>query len=256
MPKNIGYGASLWPLENAKFLPPKIRLRAPAARAIYHGIVISVFETLPFGNASRYRWVSYKKTIRSAGYFVIETLCYRKSFRRNKFDFQRLSLLCWGQQFLTWIFTFLVSTFWRPELLVWRRFVAGTLWRCNILHPKNKNLPSLYETRGIFSYELCYRNLCYRRQTCSFHFMSCFYCPNECQHVEKSSISKFESERIFMRLWKGHKSCLRGHWRNLGQNVVYFYLRKVIFSVWLITCQKVMGLRARESPKIWDMIEV
>ena len=60
----------------------------------------------------------------------------------------------------------LVSTFWRPELFVPILFVAGTFCRCKILPPKNKNLPLLYETRAIFSNELCCRKFCYRRLTC------------------------------------------------------------------------------------------
>ena len=43
-------------------------------------------------------------------------------------------------------------------------------------------------------------------------------------------------------------SWLRGRRVILGQNVVFFHLRKVISRVWLITCQKIMSLRAREPP--------
>ena len=47
---------------------------------------------------------------------------------------------------------------------------------------------------------------------------------------------------------------LGGRCGNLGQNVVFFriffYRRKFIFGVWLITSQKIMSLRAREPPKI------
>ena len=36
----------------------------------------------------------------------------------------------------------------------------------------------------------------------------------------------------------------------VGHNVVFFfYWRKVIFRVWLITCQKIRSLRARELPQ-------
>ena len=44
--------------------------------------------------ATLYRWVSYNKTICSTGYFVIETLCCRNSWRKNKFYFIMFSLLC------------------------------------------------------------------------------------------------------------------------------------------------------------------
>ena len=43
------------------------------------------------------------------------------------------------------------------------RYVLG----CNILPPKNKNFPLLYETRAIFSHEHCCRKFGYRRLTCT-----------------------------------------------------------------------------------------
>ena len=113
-----------------------------------------------------YRWVSYNKTIHSAEYFVIEAVCYTNSCRLNIFYFKMFSLLCEGLYFWTRSFNFLVSTFCRPELSVWRRFVAGMFYLCNILPPKNQNLPSLYETRAIFSHEICCRKFCCRRLTC------------------------------------------------------------------------------------------
>ena len=84
------------------------------------------------------------------------------------------SLLCRGLHFLTRIFNFLVSPFWQPEVFVPRRFVAGKFWRCNILPPKNKNLPLLYETRDICSYELSCRKFCYKRLNCN---RTCFAVP-------------------------------------------------------------------------------
>ena len=113
-----------------------------------------------------YRWVSYKKTIRSAGYFFIETLFHWKFCRQNKFHFTMFSLSCGQLHFPTRIFNFLVSTFWHLEHLVPRRFVVGMFWRCNVLPPKNKNLPFLYETRPKLSYEFSCRNFFYRRLTC------------------------------------------------------------------------------------------
>ena len=86
-----------------------------------------------------------------------------------KINFTLQCFLCCqgGLYFLTRIFNFFVSTFWRPELFVPRRFIAGTFWRCNIQPPKKKNLPLLYETRAAFSCELCCRKFCYRRLTCT-----------------------------------------------------------------------------------------
>ena len=112
-----------------------------------------------------YRWVSYNRTIRSAGYFTIETLCYRNSCCLNKFYFKMFSLLCEGLHFKTRPFNFLVSTFWRPEVFVSTRFVASTFYRCDILLLKNKNMHLLYETRAIFSHKLCCRKFYCRRLT-------------------------------------------------------------------------------------------
>ena len=77
------------------------------------------------------------------------------------------SSLCGELHFSTWVLNFSVSTFWRPELLVPRRLVVSTYWHCNILPMKNNILPILYETRVIFSYEVCCRKFFYRRTTCT-----------------------------------------------------------------------------------------
>ena len=98
----------------------------------------------------KYRWVSYKKMIRSIGNFFVETVFYRSSCRRNKFYFTMFSLLCGRLNLLTRISTFLVSKFWRLELFVPRRFVAGLFWRYNILPPKNKSLIFWYDIRDSF----------------------------------------------------------------------------------------------------------
>ena len=43
------------------------------------------------------------------------------------------------------------------EIFVLRPFDAGTFCCCNILPPKNKDLPLSYKTRALFSYDFCYR---------------------------------------------------------------------------------------------------
>ena len=94
-------------------------------------------------------WISYNKRIRSAGYFVIETLCYRNC--QKTFCITVFSLVCGGLHFSTRFFNILVPTFWRPELFVPRCFAACTIWCCNIFPPKKKNLAFFsYETRAIF----------------------------------------------------------------------------------------------------------
>ena len=117
-----------------------------------------------------YKWASYNKTISSAVYFVIETLRYRNFCRLNKKFLIMFSLVYGGLNFSLRILNFFMSTFWRPELLVPRRFVAGMFWRCNIWPPKNKNLALIYETRALFSYEFWFTNLCYRRLTCILQY--------------------------------------------------------------------------------------
>ena len=87
---------------------------------------------------SGYTCVYYRKKIRFALYFPIETLFYRKSCRQTIFNFTKLSLLCWRLQFLVRIFNFIVSTFWRPDFLVPRPSVTNTFWRRNILPSKKK----------------------------------------------------------------------------------------------------------------------
>ena len=151
----------------------------------------------------KYRWVSYNKTINSAGYFVIETLCYRSSCRPNKFYFVIFSLLCGGPIFLMQIFNFFVSTFWRPELLVAKRFVVGTFWRCNILPLKNKNLLLLYEGRASFSYKFCCKNICYRRLACNV-----VLCERVIDHLRKPDTLT---------------SCLEGFWTQRRMSTCLFH---------------------------------
>ena len=78
-----------------------------------------------------------------------------------------------GTAFLTRMFKFLVSTIWRPELFMPRRFVASTFQRCNILPAKNKNLPILNERQAIFSYELFCRKFSYKKLTCTYKEDEC-----------------------------------------------------------------------------------
>ena len=85
-------------------------------------------------------------------------------------------LRCRGVNFLTRIFSFLVSTFWRSELLVPRHFVASIFWRCNIFQLRNKNLTFLYETRAIFSYEIFCRSFFHMRLTCTTVLTSLIKC--------------------------------------------------------------------------------
>ena len=52
--------------------------------------------SVPFGKSTTdYRWVSYNKTIRSAGYFAIEKFCYRNSGRQNRVFFYTTFVVMW-----------------------------------------------------------------------------------------------------------------------------------------------------------------
>ena len=99
-------------------------------------------------------------------------------------------------QFFARFFNFLVSTVCHPDLSVLGRFVADTFWRCNILPSKKKNLALLYETRAIFSYELCCRNFCYRRLTC----IMCF-CKSRCNSFVISCISVFVKKSFILLIF-------------------------------------------------------
>ena len=54
IPLKTGYGKYLTTLGKSKYWPPKIRLRASAVVAIYHGTDLSGCTTLPFSQISRY----------------------------------------------------------------------------------------------------------------------------------------------------------------------------------------------------------
>ena len=110
---------------------------------------------------SWYRWVSYWKFTRNAGYLTIETLFYRNSCQQDKVSFTIFYLLHGGLHFLFWVFEFLVSSFWGQELLVARRIVVDTFWRSNNFPSKNKNSPVLYQTRACFLCVLFCRILFY-----------------------------------------------------------------------------------------------
>ena len=71
-----------------------------------------------------YWWVSYKKTNRSPGYFVRESLCYRNSCCQNKFYVILFSLLCGGLNFWCGY-----STFWCQH------FSSQSFWYRDFLSP-------------------------------------------------------------------------------------------------------------------------
>ena len=99
--------------------------------------------------------------------------------------------------FFARLFNFLASTVCHPDHSVLGRFVADKFWRCNILLSK-KNLALLYETRAIFSCELCCRKFCYRRLTCIMCF---FFCKSRCNSFVISWISVFVKKSFILTIF-------------------------------------------------------
>ena len=83
---------------------------------------LSVQVSLLLENNSFHRLLSNKNIV------LQKILLPKQNFFFNIF------VAAWGMLFLTRLFDILVSTFCRSDLLVTRRFVADTFWRCNIVN--------------------------------------------------------------------------------------------------------------------------
>ena len=146
------------------------------------------------------RCVSYRKTIRSDRYFLIETLFYWNFCRQNKFSSTKF-LLLWWLHFLARIFNCSVSMFKRPPFFVPTRFIAATFWRCNVLSSKKKDLTVMYEIGVIFSYEVFCRNFLYRRLTCSQNGI----CHKQwCRTIIQKALYRKNNTRENIHLWRSH----------------------------------------------------
>ena len=119
------------------------------------------------------------------------------------------SLLRWGLHFVTRIFNCLMTTFWRPVLLMWKRFVADTLWHCCILPPKRRIC--LFCTRhGFFLMIIFCIKFFYRRLTCiEFHGLMTCHPGWVASDTHASVISSHHWQTISRLSWKLKPLCIK-----------------------------------------------